>query len=373
MHAAMVGETERVPVYAQMHDFAAAQLRIPSRIFYTRPDIMVPAMLQVQTDYGLDVASITYDVYNIEAEGLGQNLVFNDDMMPDIDRRQPLIRDRSDLASIKMPDFDSVGRFEQIIEMQSLFRKLTGIEPTLSFCAPFTLAANLFGIERLLVGIYAEPDLVGDLLCRLTEQVLAPWIVYQRKAFPKATKISGADAMASLPIVNLPILKQWVVPYILRLRALCGPEVYVANWVGEHYLHDPVEMLDLKLTVGPGSILGQDPDVEALSPAFYKQYATRRDVPLILGVSASFLAQSQPESIVERVQNYVQVGKVGGRFALYLCNIGATTPPENVRACVEAAHNCHDQKPLPHPTHPVIQSSHLGSGTGFPARYPTDS
>jgi len=150
--------------------------------------------------------------------------------------------------------------------MQSLFRDLTGIEPTLSFCAPFTLAANLIGIERLLLAIYAEPDLARELLNRVTEQVLAPWIFYQKKAFPRAVKISGADAMASIPVINLSILKQWVVPCILRLRELCGPEVYVANWVGEHYLKRPVEMLELKLTVGPGSIQGQDPDVAALSP-----------------------------------------------------------------------------------------------------------
>ena len=339
MQAAMAGETERVPVYAQLHEFVAAQLQIPGKVFYTRPDIMVPAMLQIQAEYGFKVASLTYDVYNIEAEGLGQKLIFSDANMPDIDRQQPLIREYGDLHRIKTPDFASAGRFAQILEMQSLFRDLTGIEPTLSFCAPFTLAANLFGIERLLLAIYAEPDLARELLNRVTNQVLAPWILYQKKAFPRAAKISGADAMASIPVVNLPILKQWVVPYILRLRELCGPEVYVANWVGEHYLKCPDEMLDLKMIVGPGSIQGQDPDVAALSPEFYKQYAACRNIPLILGIGASFLAESDPKEIAARVRHYVQVGRAGGKFALYLCNVGATTPPENVRAVVQVANS----------------------------------
>jgi len=38
MQAAMAGETERVPVYAQLHEFAAAQLQIPGKVFYTRPE-----------------------------------------------------------------------------------------------------------------------------------------------------------------------------------------------------------------------------------------------------------------------------------------------------------------------------------------------
>lgn len=338
MQAAMSGPVKTVPVYAQLHEYAAAQFRIPGDVFYTHPELIVPAILEVQSRLGLDVASITYDVYNIEAEGLGQKLIFSDAYMPDIDRRQPLVRERSDLALIKTPDFGSDGRFPQVIEMLALFRKLTGIEPTLSFCAPFSLAANLYGIERLLIAIYDQPDFVKELFYRVTEKVLAPWILFQKNAFPNSTKISGADAIASVPIVNLAILKEWVAPYILRLRELCGNEVFVSNWVGEHYLKNPVEMLDLKLTVGPGSIQGQDPDVAALSPAFYKEYAARLKIPLVLGIGAAFLAQSQPHQIIERVHNYIQVGQMGGCFALYLCNIGATTPTENIKAAVAAAH-----------------------------------
>ena len=46
---------------------------------------MVPALLESQVEYGLDAASITFDVYNIEAEGLGQKLVWSDEFMPDVE------------------------------------------------------------------------------------------------------------------------------------------------------------------------------------------------------------------------------------------------------------------------------------------------
>ena len=146
------------------------------------------------------------------------------------------------------------------------------------------------------------------------------------------------DATTSPPIVNLPLLRDWVVPPILRLRDQFGPRISVANWVGERYLEQPQDMLDLKLQVGPGSLLGQDPDVEALGPDFYKVYADRRDVPLILGIGAAFMAQAQPGAVVERVRHYAKIGWRGGRFALYLCNLAANTPPENVQAAVDAAH-----------------------------------
>ena len=340
MQAAMAGETTRMPVYAQMHEFVAAQLRIPGEVFYTRPDVLVPAMLEVQTQYGLDVVNLTYDIYNIEAEALGQRVVYTDANMADIDRGVQLVRERSDLACIKTPDFDAAGRFAKVIEILTLFKRLTGLEPSPGFCAPFSLAANLRGIEPLLMDIYADPDFARELMTRVTEEVLAPWILYQQKHFPNATGISGADATASPPIVNVGMLKQWVVPYILRLRELCGSGVYVANWIGESRLKNPEEMLKLKLAVGPGSLQGQDPDVAALGPNMYKRLAEKNGVPLILGVGAAFLATSTPSEIAERVRRYVETGRKGGRFALYLCNIGATTPPENLRAAVETAHAC---------------------------------
>jgi uroporphyrinogen-III decarboxylase len=334
----MTGAVDHVPVFAQLHEFAAEYLGIPRREFFSRPDLSVSAQLQIERDFGIDVASVTFDVYNIEAEALGQELVWMDGGMPDVDRTRPLVRDRSDLARLRTPDFETAGRFPQVIRMNSLFKELTGLEPTLSFCAPFSLAANLRGIERLLLDLYEDPDFARGLFKAITDEVLAPWILYQKKCFPRATRISGADATASLPIVNLQVLRNWVVLWIIRLRELCGPEVYVANWAGERYLPHPAEMLELKLAVGPGALWGQDPDVERLGPAIFKEFAVAHRVPLVLGVGAAFLARARPGEVEARVRQYVEAGGRGGRFALYLCNVGATTPAANLRMAVETAH-----------------------------------
>lgn len=333
---AIKGIPRRTPVYAQLHDFAAHQLGIPARDFYTRAEIMVPAELEIEAQYKLDVASVTFDVYNIEAEGLGQKLIFNGENMPDIDRTQPFIRSREDLSLIKTPNFEAIGRFMNVIDLHHLYQKYTGLTPSLTFCAPFTLAANLMGVERLIKAMFYEPDFAQELMQRLTEEVLAPWILLQKSHFPESTRINGADAVASLPIVNMKMYKKWIVPYIFKLRELCGEEVYVVNWVGEAMLPKPEEMLEIKRQVALDCIVGQDPDVEKLTPQFYKNYAVSQNMALILGVGARFITQSKPDEVAARVKQYIEAGKPGGRFALYLCNLDANTPPENVRAAVEA-------------------------------------
>lgn len=335
---ALAGRSSRVPVLAQMHEFVAAHLDIPRREFYARPEIMVPASLEVQAKFGLDVASISYDVYNIEAEALGQPIVHLDGGMPDIDRSAPLVRNRDDLRRIRPPDFDAVPACRRVIEMHRIFQRMTGLTPQLSCCAPFTLATNLRGIEPFLLDIYTDPHFARELLDRLTEEVLAPWVRYQARHLPGTSRVSAADATASPPIVNLELLRDWVAPAILRLRALSGLDLYTTNWVGERHLREPEAMLDEKLRVCPVSLRGQDPDVEHLGPERYKAYAVRRNVPLVLGVGAAFLAEASPSEVAKRVRHYVAVGGQGGRFALYLCNLGATTPAENLRAAIQAAH-----------------------------------
>jgi len=337
LETALGGVPDHVPVFAQMHEFVMKELGVGAKRFYTSPELLVTGTLEICEKYGFDVPFLDFDVYNIEAEALGQKIVYTDQGVPDVDRSKPLVRDRSDLERIRTPAFDSDGRFPQVIEMYSIFEKLTGIAPALEFSAPFSLAANIRGIETLLNDIYEAPDFARGLLARLTEEVVAPWIDHMKRRFPKAKSIGGSDATASIPIVSPGILEQWVIPPLLRLRELCGPEVYVPNWVGERFLKDPREMFELKLRVCPGFLEGQDPDVEVLGPAYYKEYAQERGVALILGIGAGFLAASPPREVAERVRSYVEVGGGGGRFALYLCNLGATTPSENVKAALDAA------------------------------------
>jgi uroporphyrinogen decarboxylase len=333
----MQGIPDRVPLFAQLHEFAAAETGVTPEKFYTDPVTLVSNSLEVMEAYGIDVPVLDYDVYNIEAEALGQEVVYSEMGMPDVNRTKPLIRDRRDLEKIRTPDFDHDGRFPVVLEMNRLFREMTGgTEATLGFCAPFSLAANIRGIERLLMDIYLDPEFARELFDRVTEAVLIPWIFRLKQEFPETDSICGSDASASIPIVNPSILRDWIIPYVKRLRDQCGPEVYVPNWIGEAHLKRPEDLLDMKLEVCPGFVEGQDPDVEGLGPSFYKSYATRKGLPLVLGVGAAFLALATPETIRDRVRHYIEIGGEGGRFALYLCNLGATTPPENVRAAVQA-------------------------------------
>ncbi len=329
-------QPERVPVYAQHHEFSLARYGLTCREFYQTPELMVYCQLETCERFEIDFPTVDWDCYNIEAEALGQVIVFDEDNMPDVDRERPFIADLTDIEKVVTPDFDNEGRCQDIVRLMDMTATKTGIPPSIVFCGPFSFAANIRGIEALIFDILDMPEQAHELMTRAVEEVIGPWINYLLDRFPDVEGIAGADATASIPILSPTMAREWVIPYIARLREVTRDDVSIPNWVGEANLAEPELFVDMKLEVTGHFIEGQDPDVARLGPQFYVDYAGRHDVPLILGVGAAFLALAEPREVFERVTDYLRAGMEHDRFALYLCNLGATTPEANVRAAIDA-------------------------------------
>jgi hypothetical protein len=83
---ALDGIPDRVPVYAQLHEFAMKEIGAGAKEFYTNAELLVTGTLEIHEKYGIDVPMIDYDVYNIEAEAIGQAMKYSETDMPDVDR-----------------------------------------------------------------------------------------------------------------------------------------------------------------------------------------------------------------------------------------------------------------------------------------------
>lgn len=336
LQQATQGIPDRVPFTSQMHEFAMAWAGTKGRTFYTDANALVTALIKTAADFHFDVPGLSYDVYHIEAEALGQQLIFNDQEAPAINQSRRLLREKTALLALKPPLPGSAGRMPFVLEALRLYHERTGISPTLQFCAPFTCAVMLRGYEEFILDLYDDPGFAHDLLTFLTEAVLVPWINVQQAAFPKSAVAIGADALCSPPMMTPPLIKKFSVPYIHRLRELCQRPVAVINWWGESRMKNPIELLTLKRDVAAGLIRAQDPDVAALGPELFKEFAVEHDVVLELGVGDGILTRGSAEQIRERIRHYIQKAAPGGKFILYLSSLSADTPPENVKIAVAA-------------------------------------
>ncbi len=101
--AAGVGTPDRVPVLTQPYTYAMAMHRIPARRFFSEPATFVNASYNMAAYFGVDFWYPTFDVYNIEAEAMGQALIWREGSEPDVDARRPLISSEDDFMRLKPP------------------------------------------------------------------------------------------------------------------------------------------------------------------------------------------------------------------------------------------------------------------------------
>lgn len=339
---ALAGQPERVPVLAQMHDHAMFLAGLPASRFYTDPVALIEVELLATEYYDFDVPFLFWDVYNIEAEAIGQKLKFHPRSMPDIDQTTPLVKNESDLDKVKLLNPGQAGRMPQVLESYALHLKYSGLPPVLQLCAPFSLACSIRSYTGLISDIKSRPDFAHELLRRICDDVLLPWLKVQYDAVPSTTSVQGADAWASPPNVNLRIFEEFVEPYIYRLdEKFANPNCRVggvAYW-GESYLKNPVDFIEAKVRVSKNAPLGLlclDPDVERIGVQAPKEVATKHSVPLILGINALLIRSGPIEAIIQRIKEYIAQGAPGGKLAIFLNSLPADTPPEHIHAAVAA-------------------------------------
>jgi len=333
------GRPDAVPILAQINEHVFRLFGADMREAYTNAEKFVEMNLAVFEYYGLDLPGFYYDIYNIEAEALGQRLNWDARRMPDIDRGNPLIREPGDLNRLKPPDFRKSGRMPFVLEvMKRCYDR--GIPVRIRFCSPFSLAVNVRGIENLLVDILTNPAFAHRLLKFLTEEVLAPWVQAQREAIGKPEAFgNGADAAASPPIVNVEIFEEFVAPYVLRMNEKIGNVISMGYWGYSYLFGQPVKfrrMLELMAAMSPGLLMCLDPDVNRTGPEPYVGFARERKMPMMLGIDTVLLQEGPPEKIVERCRRYILAGSRAERLTIFLNDVSVNTPPENLHAAIAA-------------------------------------
>ena len=191
-----------IAVGAQINDHAAYLAGISSERFFKDPEIFTEVQLLVTEYYNLDTLSNFWDVYNVEAEALGQTVVYYPDGLPDIDRNRPLIMQPSDLDGLHPPDPYKSGRLPWIQKISKIFLEKTGKLDRVYFTAPFSLAANIRGYQNLIEDIFQRPDFAHRLFKFLCDDVLVPHIeaIRQDLGMPDLL-MDGRDAWASPPLL----------------------------------------------------------------------------------------------------------------------------------------------------------------------------
>ena len=333
------GETSHIIIGAQSNDHSATLAGIPCRQFFTDAAAFVETQLLVTEYYRFDTISNFSDVYNIEAEALGQQIVYHPDGIPDADRTRPLIATPENLDSLRPTDPHTSGRMPWVLQVNRKYLELAGTLDRAYFTAPFSLAVNIRGYENLVTDMYSRPEFVHRLFRFLCDDVLSPFIDAMRRdsGIPDLL-MDGRDAWASPPMITPDMMDEFVVAYTERLRKNVGGNLITrGNW-GDAKAGDPIRFFEQKLKCSPGFLSVLDPDLYEVGPGKVKAFAEENDAFITAGVDAALLKTGPMDAIVERIKFYIDTMARDGRCMIHLNQIPAETPPAHVHAAVAACH-----------------------------------
>ncbi|MBD3217833.1 MAG: hypothetical protein GF310_06100 [candidate division Zixibacteria bacterium] len=329
------GIADTIPVWAHTDTQPFSLAKVPVRKFLTDPRLFIRTHLLLAEYYGLDTSNMTFDLFNIEAEAMGLPLNWTEDRLPEPAATTVLIREPAELNKLHPPDPYKDGRMPFVLEVNRLCSEM-GIDNALRFCGPFSLASRLRGLTQLIMDTMDNPEFVHRLMKFVTEEVLAPYILAIKDAFPGGYPV-GVDAFASLPICSLDIIKEFSIPYIIKLREMVGEVGCRALW-GDRLLPNPNDMFEMKKIYDPKTLWVADPDVFEVGPKRIKEFAIQNNMFLILGIGEMNFSEEKRDELMRQIQEYVTVGGNGGKCAIYFQGVPSRCSSELIRFATQVAH-----------------------------------
>jgi MtaA/CmuA family methyltransferase len=285
---------------------------------------LVEAQLRVAETWGFDFVSCISDPAR-ETADCGGTVAWFENQPPAIREEQARLADKGELAGLKVPDPLGGGRMTDRVKGAALFRERAGgryvIEGWVE--GPCAEAADLRGINTLMLDFYDDPDFVNALFAFTLEMGLR----FARAQVEAGVDLIGiGDAAASL--VGPAIYEEFVLPFerklvegiremgVLTRLHICGNTRQILRGMGSLGcdivdIDYPVPMAEARAAMGQTVLLGN------VNPVAVVRNGT-------------------PAGITEALAGCHR--DAGNRYIVGAgCEVPRDTPPENMRALCEYA------------------------------------
>ncbi|MBC8873594.1 MAG: uroporphyrinogen decarboxylase family protein [Planctomycetes bacterium] len=316
---------DRVPLMPITMMFAADHAGVKYGHYAADYRALVDSQIQTAEAYDFDYVSSISDPAR-EATDCGARTEWFDDQPPAIIESDAFLADKATLASLDIPDPLGENRMHDRVRAAALFKERVGGEKLIEgwIEGPCAEAADLRGINTLMLDFYDDPDFVRDLF----EFTLEMGLRFARAQVEAGVELMGVgDAAASL--IGPQLYQEFVWPYEKRLvEGLhnMGTKVRLHICGNTNAILEPIGRLGCDIV-----------DLDFMVPVADARRAMGPDQVLLGNIDpVRALRDGSPESITDAIAQCHR--DAGERYIVSAgCEVPRGTPRENVLALTEYA------------------------------------
>jgi uroporphyrinogen decarboxylase len=220
-----VEKADRIPFVPAIYEHKGALIgKSPSEICRNADYLHVGLLKELET-YDADMLVIGIDVYNVEAEALGCQVVYFEDTNDCPGIVEPVIDSPSGLSKLGVPDPEKAARMPVYLEVADRLYKEIGKDVIVrgAVTGPYSMAAELIGAEKFVLLTVEDPDFAREVIefcARVTVEFGKAFL--KRGVEPIIFDSRATPTLASPRVVKslvLPVYRDYVLP---ELKAAGG-------------------------------------------------------------------------------------------------------------------------------------------------------
>ncbi|MFX0072717.1 MAG: uroporphyrinogen decarboxylase family protein [Candidatus Hermodarchaeota archaeon] len=283
------------------------------------------AQMFISREYDLPF-TVSFSDLNIIGEALGARLTYMPDVIPI--HEMPAVLTPEDIESLKPADPYKDGRLPQIIETCKIFvNQLKGQDSILvgGVEGPITSAGSIWGMENLMRNMINNPDLVHKVL-EISTQSIIDFLNAQMEQGVDIAALS--DPSASCTCISPHFFQEFALPYLKKIARKVNTPAFMIHICGEAFDI-------LKFLVKIPKMLAISVDNVDLKKA--KEVIGKKFVVIMGNVATEIMRYGTKEQVEREALKCIKDAAEGGQFLLSTaCDIPPKTPPENIRAFINA-------------------------------------
>ena len=319
------GSVDHLPLMPITMMFAADTAGIRYRDYVSDHRCLAEAQLRTAEEYELDYVSVISDPAR-EAADLGAEVQYFDDQPPAIVESRALLADKGHLKNLKLPDPTAPGRMRDRVEGVALLASRAGRDKIVEGWVegPCAMAADLRGLNTLMLDLYDDPPFVEDLFAF----VMAMETEFARAQVQAgATLIGIGDAASSL--IGPRFYETFVFPHECRLIR----EIHNMGCLVRLHICGNTR----KILGGMGKTGADIVDLDFLAPLDEARAAMGAQQVLLGNIDpVRILRDGTPQSIDAAIAECHR--QAGSRYIVGAgCEVPRATPPENLKAMTRYA------------------------------------